>query len=94
MCMSIKEKYIDPFTDFGFKWIFGTEENKELLISFLNDILELKYPIVEVEYKNLEKLGVHISDRKAIFDIYCKDSKKNQAFNVAEFLALDKDKQF
>ena len=31
MCMMIKEKYIDPFTDFGFKWIFGTEENKELL---------------------------------------------------------------
>ncbi|MEA2098826.1 MAG: PD-(D/E)XK nuclease family transposase, partial [Campylobacterota bacterium] len=39
--MTIKEKYIDPFTDFGFKWLFGTEENKELLISFLNDLLEL-----------------------------------------------------
>jgi predicted transposase/invertase (TIGR01784 family) len=74
----IKERYIDPFTDFGFKWIFGTEENKELLISFLNDILELEYPIIEIEYKNLEKLGIHISDRRAIFDIYCKDSKKDQ----------------
>jgi len=78
MCMMIKERYIDPFTDFGFKWIFGTEENKELLISFLNDVLDLEYSIVEVEYKNLEKLGLHISDRKAIFDIYCKDSNNNQ----------------
>ena len=28
MCMMIKDKYIDPFTDFGFKRIFGSEENK------------------------------------------------------------------
>jgi len=78
MCMMIKERYIDPFTDFGFKWIFGTEENKELLISFLNDVLELEYPIVEVEYRNLEKLGVKIGDRRAVFDIYCTDSNKDQ----------------
>jgi hypothetical protein len=38
MCMMIKEKYIDPFTDFGFKRIFGTEKNKRFLISFLNVI--------------------------------------------------------
>jgi predicted transposase/invertase (TIGR01784 family) len=76
--MAIKEKYIDPFTDFGFKWIFGTEENKALLMSFLNDVLDLEYPIVELHYRNLEKLGLHISDRKAIFDIYCTDSKGNQ----------------
>ena len=35
-------KYIDPFTDFGFKHIFETEENKAILISFLNDLLKLK----------------------------------------------------
>lgn len=32
--------YIHPLTDFGFKRIFAQEENKELLISFLNEILE------------------------------------------------------
>ncbi len=31
-----KEKYINPYTDFGFKKLFGTEMNKDLLISFLN----------------------------------------------------------
>jgi len=73
----IKDKYIDPFTDFGFKWLFGTEENKELLISFLNDLLDLQSPIVDVEYRNLEKLGLSITDRKAIFDIFCIDENKN-----------------
>ncbi len=77
MCMMIKDKYIDPFTDFGFKWLFGTEQNKDLLISFLNDLLEIEHKIIDVEYRNLEKLGLNIIDRKAIFDIYCTDEKKN-----------------
>ena len=32
----MKAKYINPFTDFGFKKIFGEEASKELLIDFLN----------------------------------------------------------
>ena len=35
----MKDKYISPFTDFGFKKLFGTEFNKPLLIDFLNEIL-------------------------------------------------------
>jgi len=77
MCMVVKSKYIDPFTDFGFKWIFGTEENKALLISFLNDLLELDDKIIDVTYRNLEKLGLNIIDRKAVFDIFCTDEKNN-----------------
>jgi predicted transposase/invertase (TIGR01784 family) len=75
--MAITEKYIDPFTDFGFKHIFGSEENKNLLISFLNDLLDIDDPIVDITYRNLEKLGLNIIDRKAVFDVYCTDSKKN-----------------
>jgi len=33
------DKYIDPFTDFGFKKLFGEECNKELLLDFLNELL-------------------------------------------------------
>jgi len=77
MCMMITDRYIDPFTDFGFKWLFGTEENKELLIGFLNDLLDLKDKIVDVKFRNLEKLGLSISDRRAIFDIFCIDEKNN-----------------
>jgi predicted transposase/invertase (TIGR01784 family) len=75
--MSITSKYIDPFTDFGFKHIFGTEENKHLLMSFLNDILDIDDKIMTVEYRNLEKMGLNIIDRRAIFDIYCTDTKGN-----------------
>ena len=75
MCMT---KYIDPFTDFGFKRIFGNEKHKNLLISFLNDLLDIKYPIVDLEYRNLEKLGINLADRKAVLDVYCKDSKDNR----------------
>ncbi len=70
--------YIDPFTDFGFKKIFGSEESKPLLMSFLNDLLPLDEPIVHLEFKNIEKLGMLEEDRKAIFDIYCHDKKGNQ----------------
>ena len=77
MCMMIRDKYIDPLTDFGFKRIFGTEENKHFLISFLNDLLTLDYEIVEIEYRNLEKLGFNSIDRRAIFDVYCTDSQDN-----------------
>ncbi len=75
--MMIKDKYIDPFTDFGFKRIFGTEENKRFLISFLNDLLDIEDNIVDLEYRNLEKLGLNVVDRKAIFDVYCTDEKNN-----------------
>jgi predicted transposase/invertase (TIGR01784 family) len=77
MCMSVKEKYIDPFTDFGFKWIFGTQENSDLLMSFLNDLLDIDAPIVDIKYRNLEKLGLNIVDRKAVFDIFCTDENNN-----------------
>ena len=70
-------KYIDPFTDFGFKRLFGSEENKKFLISFLNDLLEIEYPIVDLTYRNLEQLGLNLIDRKAVYDVYCTDSKGN-----------------
>ena len=79
--MTIFTKYIDPLTDFGFKHIFGREKHKKFLISFLNDLLDIKYKIVDLEYRNLEKLGLNIIDRKAVFDVYCTD-EKGQKFIV------------
>ena len=75
--MMITNKYIDPFTDFGFKRIFGTEANKHLLISFLNDLLDIDDNIIDLEYRNLEKLGLNSIDRRAIFDVFCTDEKNN-----------------
>ncbi len=73
--MTLKEKYINPFTDFGFKKLFGTEPNKDLLIDFLNEVI-LPEPrkITDLSYKKNEHLGETEFDRKAIFDLYCTGS--------------------
>ncbi|NER49060.1 MAG: Rpn family recombination-promoting nuclease/putative transposase [Symploca sp. SIO1A3] len=68
-------------TDFGFKRLFGTEPNKELLIDFLNVMLPPKHKVQDVSYRNNENLGNTPLDRKAIFDIYC-ESKTGEKFIV------------
>ncbi len=70
--------FINPFTDFGFKKLFGSEESKPLLISFLNDLLPITDKIISLEFKNIEKLGMLEEDRRAIFDIYCRDEKNHE----------------
>jgi len=64
-------RYINPLTDFGFKKLFGTEPNKDLLIDFLNQILPERHQIKDLNYSRNEQLGQAELDRKAIFDLYC-----------------------
>ena len=71
----MKAKFINPFTDFGFKKIFGEEASKPMLLDFLNAILPNQNKIVDLSFKNTEQLGQTIADRKAIYDIYCQNSK-------------------
>ena len=72
----IKAKYINPFTDYGFKRLFGEEPNKDLLLDFLNELLkEQEGEIKEISYLPTEKLPVSYGDRKAIFDLYCTNEK-------------------
>ncbi len=71
-----REKYINPFTDFGFKRLFGEEPNKDLLLDFLNELLkDQQGKIIELTYLKTEKLGKTELDRKAIFDLYCENEK-------------------
>lgn len=67
------EKYINLFTDFGFKKIFGTEINKDLLIDFLNVLHKDKEKIKSLTYLKNEHLGNTQEDRKAVFDLYCEN---------------------
>jgi len=69
--MALQDKYINPFTDFGFKKLFGSEPNKDLLIDFLNHVLPGKHRIKDLTYARTEQLGNSETDRKAIFDLYC-----------------------
>jgi predicted transposase/invertase (TIGR01784 family) len=69
----MKAKYLNPFTDFGFKKIFGEEASKPLLIDFLNALLPISSKIVDLAFKNTEQLGQTNLDRKVIYDIYCEN---------------------
>lgn len=69
----MKDRYINPFTDFGFKRIFGEELNKDLLIDFLNELLADEQVIRDLAYKKTEHSGKTVIDRKAIFDLYCEN---------------------
>jgi predicted transposase/invertase (TIGR01784 family) len=65
-------KYINPYTDFGFKKLFGEEGNKALLIDFLNQLLPARHQISEITFQNVEALPDTSEERKAFFDIHCK----------------------
>jgi hypothetical protein len=54
------DRYIDLFTDFGFKKVFGEEPNKDLLISFLNTLLPARHQIAELEFSRNEWQGVSV----------------------------------
>jgi len=69
-----QERYVNPFTDFGFKKLFGSDISKDLLISFLNEILP-DQKIATLTYKKTENLGATDLDRKVIYDLYCENGK-------------------
>ena len=71
----IEERYISLLTDFGFKRIFGTKPNKDLLINFLNSLFDGFHVIKDVKYLNSEHVGDVFAERKAIFDVYCENER-------------------
>ena len=71
----LQERYVNFYTDFAFKKLFGTEVNKDLLISFLNALLSGEEEIKDLTYLNTEHLGEHEEERKAVFDVYCVNEK-------------------
>ena len=64
-------KYINPFTDWGFKRLFGQEFSKDLLISFLNDLLEGELRVKNVTFMDKEQLPPTKDQRGIIYDVYC-----------------------
>ena len=83
---NLDERYVNFYTDFAFKKLFGTEVNKDLLISFLNSMFDGKEVIRDLTYLNNEQLGTGELDRKAVFDVYCENEK------VERFLQFFKDR--
>ena len=53
----VEERYISLLTDFGFKRIFGTAMNKDLLICFLNSLFNGRQVVKDVSYLNPKHVG-------------------------------------
>ena len=64
----VEERYISLLTDFGFKRIFGSAPNKDLLICFLNSLFNGRQVVKDVKYLNPENVGDIYTDRKALCD--------------------------
>ena len=64
-------KFIDPFTDWGFKRIFGQETSKALLIQFLNDLLEGERHVTGLTFRDKEQLPETKDLRGIVYDIHC-----------------------
>ena len=71
-------KFINPFTDVGFKRIFGQEINKDLLTDFLNSLLDGERQVKDIKFLDKELLPVYEQDRGLIYDVYCTDEKGEQ----------------
>ena len=71
-------RFINPFTDVGFKRIFGQEINKDLLIDFLNALLEGERRVKDIRFLDKELIPIYEKDRSLIYDIYCTDENGEQ----------------
>lgn len=68
-------KFINPFTDIGFKRIFGQEISKPLIIDFLNSLLLGEERITNITFLDKEQPALFEDDRSLIYDIYCQTEK-------------------
>jgi len=64
-------KFVNPFTDIGFKRIFGQEVSKPLLLDFLNCLLKGERNITDLQFLDKEQPADYRDDRSLIYDIFC-----------------------
>ena len=65
-------RFMNPFTDMGFKRIFGQEANKDLLLDFLNELLEGEDRIADVQFLDKEIIRGNEHSRGILYDVFCR----------------------
>jgi predicted transposase/invertase (TIGR01784 family) len=68
-----ESRYINPYTDYGFKYLFGTEPNKEFTLALINALLKGEEVIKSLTLMPTEQLGDTKEDRRSVFDVYCEN---------------------
>ncbi|MBV7273825.1 PD-(D/E)XK nuclease family transposase [Clostridiaceae bacterium UIB06] len=66
---------INPKVDFAFKKLFGSPENKDILISFINSIIREEEKIKDIELKNPYNIANYRNGKMTILDIKAVDEK-------------------
>ena len=85
-------KFINPFTDIGFKRIFGQEISKPVLIAFLNALLDGERKIVDLQYLDKEQPGEATSVQYEYFlywDLGVEGYRTFKASRLIEYLAIE-----
>ena len=69
------DKFLDPKNDFAFKRVFGSEKNKDILIQFLNDILDHQYigQIKDITFLPTIQESAVAASKQSIVDVLCQD---------------------
>ena len=70
-------KYVNPLSDWGFKRLFGTEMNKDLLLGFLRSLFPER-DISDIAYLRNERQNLSERERDSVFDVVCTDPRGSQ----------------
>lgn len=70
----MSSRFVNPFTDLGFKIIFGQPASKELLITLLNELLYGEHHIEDLTFLDKEDHSENVGDKGIIYDLYCRTS--------------------
>lgn len=73
--------YFDPLLDVGFKKIFGTDDNLDLIMALLNAVFRGRKKIVKLQFTKTEQPGKVKTEAKAVFDLACV-GEDNEVFIV------------
>ena len=69
---------IKPFVDWGFKFLFGREENKDLLLDFINQLLDPEVRIQNLDYINTELTPDAPDLKRCVVDVLATDEAGNR----------------
>ncbi len=74
--------FLNLQTDFAFKKVFGSIQNKHILIRFLNALFEGQLRVTDIKYHDKEILPSEEAGKRIVYDVYCTSdiSRKDSAF--------------
>jgi len=82
--------HINPRIDFAFKKLFGSEENKDLLISLINAIVSEADQVADIDLKNPYNLADYQAGKLSVLDIKACDHS-GRWFNIEMQVSQDLD---